>query len=176
MEFAAERARLLFGCYRKGEANDPKTYVTAVAAVLSDYPAETIRFVTDPRTGMPARSEWMPTVGEVKRACEEHYGPIKRAIEREAAERKQLSERKALAITDQRPRKTYEELAAECRAKGLEIGVNVKDRPAANAQIDEANRRIFERECEAAGVDPAKGASPSLLQTLRISRETGEAA
>lgn len=122
MEFAAERAQLLFGCYRKGDANDPKTYVTAVAAVLSDYPEETIRFVTDPRTGMPSRGEWMPTVGEIKRACEEHHGPVRRAMEREANERRQLLERQTLAIADNRPRKTYEELVADCQAKGLNIG------------------------------------------------------
>ncbi len=112
----------MFGCYRKGDANDPDAYVGAVAAVLSEYPAETIKFVTDPRTGIPSRVDWMPTVGEIKRACEEHYGPVRRAIEREANERKQLAERNTLAISDNRPRKTYEELIADCQAKGLNIG------------------------------------------------------
>lgn len=122
LEYAAERANLLFGCYRKGDANDPKTYVTAVAAVLAEYPEDTIRFVTDPRTGLPSKVDWMPTVGEVKRACEDHYGPTRRAMEREAAERRMLAERKRLAITDGRPRKTYDELVADCRARGLMIG------------------------------------------------------
>jgi tryptophanyl-tRNA synthetase len=92
-----------------------------VAAVLAEYPEETIRYVTDPRTGIPSRVDWMPTVGEVKRACEDHYGPTRRALEREAAERKVLEERRQLAITDGRPRKTYEELVADCRARGLMI-------------------------------------------------------
>lgn len=120
--YAVERAEVLFGCYRKGDANDPETYVAAIAAVLADYPAETIRFVTDPRTGIPSRVSWMPTVGEVKRACEDHYGPTRRAIEREAAERRQIADREKLAITDNRPRKTYEELVADCQARGLNIG------------------------------------------------------
>lgn len=179
MEFAAERARLLFGCYRRGDANDPKTYVTAVAAVLADYPDETIRYVTDPRTGMASRGDWLPTVGEVKRACEDHYGPTRRAIDREAQERRQLAEREMLAIADQHPRKTYEELIEDCRARGLNIG-SKKDNPAsdvAGRQIDEANRKIFERECAAAGVDPKIGISPSLLKILSeqspgVSRET----
>jgi hypothetical protein len=51
ISYASGRARLLFGQYRTGEANDPDTYVAAVAAVLSEYPMETIRHVTDPRTG-----------------------------------------------------------------------------------------------------------------------------
>jgi hypothetical protein len=32
--------------------------------------------------------------------------------------------------------------------------------------IEEANRRVFERECAAAGIDPAAGVSPSLLRAL----------
>jgi len=34
------------------------------------------------------------------------------------------------------------------------------------AIFEEANRRLFERECAAAGIDPARGVSPSLLKTL----------
>lgn len=121
-EYATERARTLFGCYRKGDANDPDTYVAAVAAVLSEYPDDTIWTVTDPRAGLPSKVGWLPTVKEVRDACEDHYGPTKRAMEREAAERRQLAERKQLAITDDRPRPTYEELVADCQARGLMIG------------------------------------------------------
>ncbi len=34
------------------------------------------------------------------------------------------------------------------------------------ADLMEANRKMYERECAAAGVDPAKGVSPSLLATI----------
>lgn len=117
-----ERARTLFGCYRKGDAHDPETYVAAVAAVLSEYPDDTIWTVTDPRAGLPSKVGWLPTVKEVKDACEAHYGPTRRTQEREAAERRQLAEREQLRITDNRPRKTYEELIADCQAHGLNIG------------------------------------------------------
>lgn len=106
--------------------------MAAVAAVLAEYPEETIKHVTDPRTGLPSNPivnpdtgyVWtgLPDVGDVHRACERHYGPMRRAVEREALERRQLSERKTLAIADNRPRKTYEELIADCQAKGLNIG------------------------------------------------------
>src|SRR5260370_1058576 len=36
-EYATERARLLLGCYRTGDANDPATYVAAIAATLARY-------------------------------------------------------------------------------------------------------------------------------------------
>lgn len=65
----------MFGCYRRGDANDPDTYVAAVAAVLSRYDAETIKNVTDPFGGIPSRKTengWsgLPDVADVKEACE----------------------------------------------------------------------------------------------------------
>lgn len=69
-QYAAERARVLFGCYRKGDANDPDTYTAAITAVLAEYPPEVMRVVTDPRTGMPRKLSWLPTVKEVSDACD----------------------------------------------------------------------------------------------------------
>jgi hypothetical protein len=113
---------VLFGCYRKGDANDPDRYIGAVIAVLSDYPEDTIRHVTDPRTGVSTKyPDYMPNAGQVRQACEDHYGPTRRAVEREAAEQRQLAERKRL-MPPEGPKKTYEELVADCRARGLMIG------------------------------------------------------
>jgi hypothetical protein len=61
---------VLFGCYRKGDANDPETYTAAAAAVLAEFPADVIRAVTDPRTGLPRKSQWLPTIKEIADACE----------------------------------------------------------------------------------------------------------
>src|SRR5688572_11161104 len=74
-EYAAERARLMFGCYRRGDANDPDTYVMAVTAVLMRYSPDVVRTVTDPYSGLPSRkseSGWsgLPDVADVKQACE----------------------------------------------------------------------------------------------------------
>src|ERR1019366_3330787 len=68
--FAAQRAKLLFGCFRKGDANDPETYTAAVTAILAEYPQEVIRYVTDPRTGIPRKSKFMPNPAEVAEACD----------------------------------------------------------------------------------------------------------
>jgi hypothetical protein len=68
-----ERARMLFGCYRRGDANDPETYVAAISAVLAIYPTDLIREVTDPRTGIQTTERFetfMPNAGELKRYCE----------------------------------------------------------------------------------------------------------
>lgn len=113
----------MFGCYRRGDANDPERYAAAVAAVLSAYPEDIIKFATDPRTGIATRyPKFMPNAGEVRQFCEELYGPRKRMEEWDHRAKKQIAEREALAITDQRPKKTYDELVADCRAKGLMIG------------------------------------------------------
>jgi hypothetical protein len=72
--YAAERARILFGSYRRGDANDPDTYVMAVASVLSNYETTLIREVTDPNTGIQITERFatfMPNAGELKRYCDD---------------------------------------------------------------------------------------------------------
>jgi hypothetical protein len=44
---------------------------------------------------------------------------------------------------------------------------NEKKKLISLAKIAEANRVLFARECEQAGIDPALGTSPSLLKLLR---------
>jgi hypothetical protein len=61
----------MFGCYRKGDANDPETYTAAITAILADYEPEVIQRVTDPRTGIPRRMKFMPNPAEVAEACDE---------------------------------------------------------------------------------------------------------
>ena len=80
---ATGRARILLGCYRRGEAEDPETYTGAVIVLLSSYPETVVLRVTDPRTGLPGKVKFLPTISEVKDACEAEMGPIRRAIERD---------------------------------------------------------------------------------------------
>ena len=71
--YAAERARVLFGSYRRGDANDPDAYVAAITAVLSIYSTDLIREVTDPRTGICTAEKYMsfmPNAGELKVYCD----------------------------------------------------------------------------------------------------------
>jgi hypothetical protein len=79
--FAAERAKLLFGLYRKGDASDAETYVAGITAVLAEYEPEVIRRVTDPREGIARKSKWMPSVAELSEECEAK----KKLVEAEAA-------------------------------------------------------------------------------------------
>lgn len=69
-----QRAEILFGSYRRGDANDPERYVAAIAAVLSMYEPDLIREVTDPRSGIATTEKYMsfmPNAGELKVYCDQ---------------------------------------------------------------------------------------------------------
>jgi hypothetical protein len=118
---AKRGAQRLLGCFRTGDANDPETYISAVVAVLERYPVDVIHAVTQP-AGLPSQYNWLPTIKEVRSACEEIEGPRRRAMEWEALAAKQITERRQLvAIADKR-RPTYDELMQRCADAGLPIG------------------------------------------------------
>lgn len=92
--YAADRARLLLGCYRTGDANDPETYVAAIAAVLARYPEEIITAVTHPVSGIAVEVKWLPSVLEVKEACERAILPIRNQAAREKRIAEQMEARR----------------------------------------------------------------------------------
>jgi hypothetical protein len=106
---AAERARLLIGCYRRDDVADPEVFGRAIVAVLMRYPPEVVLQVTEPATGLPSKLKWLPTIAELVEACDTAMEPILRRRERErlAEER-----RRALPAPTQ-PKPTREELAAK---------------------------------------------------------------
>lgn len=73
LDYATSRAEVLFGCYRRGDANDPDRYVAAISAVLTLYDFELMREATDPRTGIQTTEKFaafMPNAGELKIYCD----------------------------------------------------------------------------------------------------------
>lgn len=64
--------KILFSAYRIDQYSDPEGFKVNIGLVLEQYPAETIRFVTDPRTGVQRRHEWPPSVKNVVDACDQH--------------------------------------------------------------------------------------------------------
>jgi hypothetical protein len=111
MSHAAERARLLLGCYRTGEANDPETYVAAVTAVLAKFHEDVVTEVTHPATGLPRMKSWLPTVKEVFDACVKAAEPM---LERER-EARIIAE--TLAAREVEPDKTSRPTREELQAK-----------------------------------------------------------
>jgi hypothetical protein len=73
---AMEEAMILFGCYPSSAAYDADTFVLAVAKTLALYPIEIVRSVCDPITGLPGENKWLPSVAEIREACEKRMQPI----------------------------------------------------------------------------------------------------
>ena len=76
--YCADRAKLMFACYRRDDATNPDQYAAAIALVLSEYPRSCVEFVTDPRTGVQLKCNFPPTVKEVREACDAEMTRIKR--------------------------------------------------------------------------------------------------
>lgn len=109
-EYAAERARLLLGCYRRADAADPDTYVAAITAVLAKYPDDVICAVTHPAEGLPIRKDFLPTVREVYLACEAIVSPRREERARRKRIEQQIAERVAPAP---KPRAKSEETSTD---------------------------------------------------------------
>lgn len=109
---ATWRSTRMIGCFRKGDANDPKIWLTAVIGTLVCYPIEVIREVTDPVVGMPSRFKWLPTIAEVREECETIVTRRTRALVQSARVTRQLTERIAFEneTADRAKRLSYEEL------------------------------------------------------------------
>jgi hypothetical protein len=52
-------------------------YAAAVTAILSEYDEETVAFVTDPRTGLARKSNFLPTIAEIDKSCADRAQFIK---------------------------------------------------------------------------------------------------
>lgn len=95
-----ERAKLLFGGYRKGEANDPDNYVASLVLILSEYPEWVVRSVSDPRTGIQKEIGWLPSMKEIYEACEYRMRDVRRAAH-DAFEREQALKNAPIEISDE---------------------------------------------------------------------------
>lgn len=65
---------MLFGCYRKADASDPDIYVAAATRLLQCYSEDVVKAVSDPINGLPAKSKFLPSIAEIKEACEKANG------------------------------------------------------------------------------------------------------
>jgi hypothetical protein len=105
----------LFGCYRRDEAADPEIYFTGTIAILSRYCEWIIMAVTDPADGLPSTCKWLPTLQEIRDACDQLKAGMDRNNERDAGIRRQLAERAEIdrMEADRERRPNIEELKAK---------------------------------------------------------------
>jgi hypothetical protein len=91
----------MMGSFRRGEAGDPEIYSAAVAKVLSVYEPDVVDYVTDPVTGLASRNEFLPTIKEIRAACDARAEELRQAALRKRDYLKQIAQ--PLRIEDQRP-------------------------------------------------------------------------
>jgi hypothetical protein len=61
---------MVFGCYRRDEANNPEIFSAAIAAVFEGYSREVVERAADPRTGIASQYKFLPAVQEVREFCD----------------------------------------------------------------------------------------------------------
>jgi hypothetical protein len=100
--------RILLGCYRRGEAEDGEIYTKAVTAVLAQFPESVVRAVCDPRTGLPVRSQFLPTLFEIRAACDASMRPAQDAERRARIEAERVKDQRlSLTEADSARRKAF---------------------------------------------------------------------
>lgn len=125
--FYLQKAKAIFGCYRRDEAHDPDVFVAALTAILKDYPAFVADYVADPRTGVAAEyPNGLPNVGQIRGLCD-------RVMQRSEVMNKPKAIPKPYVPPPVKPNQiTYDEflkLAAEGKVKSRPIGRFEKEPP-----------------------------------------------
>ena len=90
---AEEYAAILYGCYRRTDADSPEIFLGAAIAVLTGYPEFVVRAVCDPRHGLPAKSKFPPNIFELTVACNEKIRPLLEAERRKRIEEENAADR-----------------------------------------------------------------------------------
>jgi hypothetical protein len=148
LSIVAERTAVLLGAYREVGAHDPEVFVRAITAVLSEYPEETVRKVTDPARGIPSKLKWPPSIAEIREACEAEVGHIRRNAARLEHETEALralpSPQRVDDLARERVTKLVERFKADMRGK----------------PDPEAERRAAEAFTDALAARVARGESP----------------
>lgn len=157
-------------------------YIAALAAALATYPRAVAARCCDPAHGIARECKFLPTVADIDAYCERETAPLRRIAHRHDEARRQIeqaqhnADRAADLALHRAVRPTYDELK---RQYGDDWGIapggpdQAKDRALHIETIAAANRTLFDRECARAGLDPAQGCSPALLQALKAREGKG---
>jgi hypothetical protein len=90
-----------------------KEYGTAVARILSKYSLDVVLFVCDPYTGLPGKSSFMPSIAEIRAACEARASYLAK-IDRLKSRARSLEPTNDQLLKElEKPRPTMDELHAK---------------------------------------------------------------
>jgi hypothetical protein len=125
--YCLRRTEIMLSCYRKDETHNPEVYSSAVSAVLADgYSREIVDYVTDPRTGLPSRNKFLPSVAEVREACEMLTEPRRQHEDKLKRRAEQLDARDEWLKPPTGPRKTAAEILRMFEEGGFKFGSQKK--------------------------------------------------
>jgi len=145
-ELAAARATILFGYYPRNEANDPEIFITGATAMLSSYPEIVVERVCDPIRGLPAKSKFLPSIAEIRAACETEMVWFD-TVERRSRDRKHTAKVLEPMLPPPAPmdrlrvRQAADELRAELKVANPQA---IDFRPPRSPAEAEAARRHFD--------------------------------
>lgn len=142
---------LLFGGFRKCEADDPEIYSRTVEHVLARYDVDIQRSVAD-----PSRWKFPPTAYEVRQDCEALAQERERAHRRDKALAEQLARRREDEARGERKALTYQPRAAP------EPTVRV------DHEIRQANEILARYQAEAEAANRRQAAAVGALSVFEI--------
>jgi hypothetical protein len=77
---ALEQVREFLGSFRRGELIDPVIFGRNMAKIFTCYPRQIALVVCDPVKGMPSMQDWIPSLAQVKAACDAEIAQLHRII------------------------------------------------------------------------------------------------
>lgn len=174
---AGEAAGRLFKQFRNDGANDAKTFMVSAVAVLQHYPKDVIAEVTHPYSGLASKQQWLPTIFEIRTACEAEMAPRRRAAQHEKVREETLRLRleDELLEHDRATRPDLEELQA---AKGEHFGLTpppddpaIRDPTVTDRRLESERRKML-AEYAHLNQDPVYAVpgmlvSPSLVRLMK---------
>lgn len=80
----AAAVKRIYSAYRRDQWDDPELFVTQVGTVLNSYSLPVIDYISHPLTGIQIKSEFPPTLKQVKDACDEEQARRDRLAKFEA--------------------------------------------------------------------------------------------
>lgn len=70
LDQATSAVRSIMRVHPRTDVDDPQAYALAAAAIMSEYPAEVLKRVSDPRTGIVRHLKFLPRLAEIAEACD----------------------------------------------------------------------------------------------------------
>lgn len=74
-EKAVKATERLLGFYPQSPASDPQVFMSGVAMLLANYPANVVEASLSPLSGIPSKFKFMPSIAELKEDLESRLPP-----------------------------------------------------------------------------------------------------